>query len=491
MADAHSGGPRAREDDDDLIGGVRRSTWMWLIVAVGLGLRLIALGHKSFWIDEIASVSIAQKPGAAFWTFLWHDEGNMALYYVLLRPWLYFGKAEGMVRLLSVLPGVAAIPMMYLLGKRLFNARTGLMAAALFALNPCAIACSQEARAYSFLVLAVVVSSYRFVRLVEEPSYRFAIAYGICAGVTCYFHYFGVLIPVAHALSTAAMPRGGRAWKPYAVAGILFALLALPVVWLIHAQDVGHIAWVPRPSLLEVYHLGVYLAADGGKAVGAVLLVLDLVLIGIFLAGWRRAWRQSDNQRQRWRYTLVASVFFSPIVLTLLISVVRPAFYHRFLIICLPSFVMMTAAGATQAGKSVCRVCLPIAIGILSLVSTVMLYGRVTEDWRGAVSYLVAKTQVDDRVLYYQSVGYFAGENYRDWLPGGSGQHATGVGVDPPNSDWERKITGAPHVWLVLHRAKADEAEVRAVSRELEHQYVAVETKVFRGVSVTEYRLKQ
>ena len=64
-------------------------TWIWLIVAVGAVLRLIALGHKSFWIDEIASVSIAQKPGVTFWRFLWHDEGNMALYYVLLRPWLH------------------------------------------------------------------------------------------------------------------------------------------------------------------------------------------------------------------------------------------------------------------------------------------------------------------------------------------------------------------------------------------------------------------
>ena len=107
---------------------------------MGVVLRLIALGHKSFWIDEIASVVIAQKPGAAFWHFLWHDEGNMALYYMLLRPWLHFGNSEAVVRLLSVLPGVLTIPLMYLLGKRLFGRATGMLAAAISALNPCAIA---------------------------------------------------------------------------------------------------------------------------------------------------------------------------------------------------------------------------------------------------------------------------------------------------------------------------------------------------------------
>jgi uncharacterized membrane protein len=463
------------------------SLWLWSIVALGAVLRLVALGHKSFWIDEIASVVIARKPGASFWHFLWHDEGNMALYYVVLRPWLHFGNSEAIVRLLSVLPGVLTIPLLYLLGKRLFGHNTGVLAAALCALNPCAIACSQEARAYSFLVLAVVISTYRFVRLVEDPGYRFAIGYGVVAGFTCYFHYFGVLVPAAHAISLMAMPRGQRPWKQYAVAAIIFVLFAVPVLWMIHAQDIGHLSWVQPPSLLEFYHLGVFLAADGGKAVGAVLLAFDLVLIGFFLATLKAAWRERDNDLQRWRHTLVASSFFSPIIIVLAVSIVRPAFYHRFLIICLPSFVMMSAAGALRIRPRLLRISAVACVCILSLIGTIILYTRVTEEWRGAVSYLIAVAHPEDRVLYYQSLGAFAAENYWNWLPGGDAPRPPEVDVNPPSTDWQRQIGHAPRVWLVLYRAKVDDPDSRAIEQQLLQRYDVGLQKTFRAVTVIEY----
>jgi len=88
---------------------------LWEIVAAGAVLRLIALGHKSFWLDEIASVVVARTPSNWFWRWLWHEEGNMTLYYVLLRPWLHLGLSETTVRLLSVIPGVASIALIYVL----------------------------------------------------------------------------------------------------------------------------------------------------------------------------------------------------------------------------------------------------------------------------------------------------------------------------------------------------------------------------------------
>ncbi|HEY5175376.1 MAG TPA: glycosyltransferase family 39 protein [Terriglobales bacterium] len=469
----------------------RNSLRLWSVVALGAVLRLVALGHKSFWLDEIASVAIVQRPSAAFWHFLWHAEGNMAMYYVLLRPWLHFGNSEAIVRLLSVLPGVLSIPLMYLLGKRLFGPRTGILAAALFALNPCAIAGSQEARAYSFLVLMAIISTYRFMRLIESPSYRFAIAYGLAAGFTCYFHYFGVLVAAAHAVSLVAMPRGGWPWKQYSLAGVIFVILAIPIFWMIHAQDVVHISWVQPPSLLEFYHLGVFLAANGGKAVGAVLLALDLVIVGLYLGKLKRVWRSRDNDLQRSRYGLVASSFFSPIVLSLLVSIVRPVFYHRFLIVCLPAWVLMTAVGARQIRPRLWRTLAVGGICVLSFVSTVISYTRVTEDWRGAISYLIATAHPEDRVLYYQSVGYLAGENYREWLPGGGAPHPSALGVNPPSTDWEEQLGHARRAWLVLYRAKPDDPESRAIEQELLKQYDAGDRKTFRGVTVIEYRAKQ
>ncbi len=306
---------------------------------------------------------------------------------------------------------------MYLLGKRLFGPHTGILTAALFALNPCAIASSQEARAYSFLVLMVIISTYCFIRLMEGPSYRFAIVYGLAAGFTCYFHYFGVLVAAAHAVSLVAMPRGKWPWKQYSVAGVIFVLLAIPIFWLMHAQNVRHISWVQPPSLLEFYHLGVFLAANGGKAVGAVLLALNLVIVGLYLGKLRTAWRERDNHLQRSRHALVASSFFSPIVLTLLVSIVRPVFYHRFLIICLPAWVLMTAVGARQIRHRLWRTLAVGGICVLSFFSTVISYTRVTEDWRGAANVILSSAQPGDAVVIYPFYAVPGFDYYRQLNP--------------------------------------------------------------------------
>jgi len=461
---------------------------LWGIVFAGALLRLIALGHKSFWLDETASVRVARRAAPVFWHVLWHDEGNMALYYVLLKPWLHFGYAEGTVRLLSVIPGVLALPLMYLLGERLFGRRVGLLAATFLALNPCAIAVAQEARAYSFLVLAVVLSTYLFALLIEEPGSASALAYAATTALTCYFHYFGVLAPVAHAVSILALPAKRRPWKLLFLAWVTSALLASPILWLMHAQDVRHISWVQPPSLLEAYHLGVFLAANGGKAVGATLLALDLALVALFLGNLKASWRVAEDDLHRWRYTLVASSFCSPVLITLLISIVRPVFYHRYLIICLPAWILMTSLGAVQGSTGALRRWAFLSVCMLSLVCTFISYRRVTEDWRGVANYLIANAGVSDRVLYYQPDGQFAGESYRDWLPAGNTSRPPAIGIDISNSDWEREIAHAGRVWLVLYRARPNDAEARAIERELSAQREAGTQKNFRGIMVIEYK---
>jgi mannosyltransferase len=487
LSSADNAHARANNTAGDDLPSKRAALWLWVIVSAGIVLRFIALGYKSFWIDEIASVAIARRASPAFWHFLWHDEGNMAAYYVLLRPWLNFGYGEGTVRLLSLIPGVLSIPVMYLLGRRLFGQHTAILATLFLALNACAILVSQEARAYSFVVLAVLLSTYLFVRLIEEPGYGAACAYAVVAGLSCYFHYFSVLIPAAHYVTVFGMRAERRAWKMLLLAAAIIAVVAAPVMWLIHAQDTGHISWVQPPTWLELYHLGAYLAAGSGKAVGAVLLALNLVLIGFFVKRFREGWSDFDL---RWRFLLVASLVATPIIITVLASLVRPAFYHRFLIICVPGWVLMTALGAMEIRARAWRSTAIIGVCGLSIASTVILYRRVTEDWRGAVGYLIANAAAEDRVLYYQSVGEFAGENYRDWLPRGQEMRPLSVPVNA-DGDWEQKLDDAQQVWLVLYRSKPDDLEARSIEKKLEGRYQVGAQKSFRGVTIIPYGLRK
>ena len=100
--------PAVREAQSKPLTG-SSSYFLWAIVLLAAVLRLIALGRKSFWLDEIASVWTARLPSPDFWSVLWHSEGNMALYYLLLRSWLHLGVGEASVRALSAIIGIASI----------------------------------------------------------------------------------------------------------------------------------------------------------------------------------------------------------------------------------------------------------------------------------------------------------------------------------------------------------------------------------------------
>lgn len=460
---------------------------VWEIVGIGALLRLAFLGHKSFWLDEIASVVIARMRGASFWHWLAREEGNMALYYVLLRSWLHLGRGEATVRLLSAIPGIASIPLMYLLGRRLFDRPTAVLASLFLALSSCAVVYSQEARGYSLLVLATIAATYLLARLIETPTALLMCSYAVVAGATLYCHYFGVFVLFSHAVSLLFLPRQRRPWKYLLPAVAIIAVMGLPVAWMIHLQDPGHLNWVARPSLLELYHLGIFLSAEGAKGFGTVLLLLDLVLVGLFVAKMRSVSQTSDLAK--WRYALVASIGVTPVLASLLLSIKTPLFFHRFLIICLPAWILMTAVGVQQIPGHRRRTTAVAAVCVLSLVSTGLSYTRVREDWRGVANYLIEHAGSQDRVLYYQPIGYFATESYRDWLPDGQRLRPAGVMVNPPNTEWEKKIAGADRLWLVSYPAKLSDTASRDIAAALQKHFAIAGRQEFRGVTVTEYRL--
>jgi mannosyltransferase len=480
--------PAAMSESDLRALAVRRDTriLLWLMVAGGTLLRVWALNGKSFWLDEIASVVIARMPGNSFWNHLWTEEGNMALYYVMLRPWLEIHLGEATVRLLSVIPGIASIPVMYLLGRRLFGRYVGLLSALLLTLSTCAVVYSQEARGYSWLLLGTIVSTYYFVRMVERPRAAIALAYGLAAGITFYFHYFGLLVPLAQWLALAGLPKERRPWKLLMASGALMAVFAAPVLWMIHIQPGRHLDWMSKPSLLEVYHLGVYLAAESGKGVGPVLLVVELALLTVFLRATVARLRHSSRE-DLFPYALVASGLLTPIVFTLVFSIVRPVFFHRFLIICLPAWLLACAAGIFALRGQKLRFWAIVGVSLLSLASTALSYSRMREDWRGAVNLLIDNARSQDVVVYYRGVGHFAAENYRDWMAGGGANRPAAVEVGAPGVDWRAKIGGANRVWLVEYPSNVSDETARAVEAEMHSRYSPVRTQTFRAIKVTEF----
>ena len=83
------------------------------------------LGRRSFWYDEAFTVGIVDRPiGDVLWRIT-HWEVNQSPYYLLFAGWFRLGQSEELLRLLSVAFAVAAVPAIYLLGRRLVDTRQG------------------------------------------------------------------------------------------------------------------------------------------------------------------------------------------------------------------------------------------------------------------------------------------------------------------------------------------------------------------------------
>jgi uncharacterized membrane protein len=122
------------------------------LTVLGGVLRFATLDRQSFWLDELVTVRLLRRGFTAMLGEIPTSEATPYVYYVVGWAWTHvFGLGEAGVRSLSALAGTATIPVAYAAGAALVSRRSGLIAAALVAVNPFLVWYSQEARAYELL----------------------------------------------------------------------------------------------------------------------------------------------------------------------------------------------------------------------------------------------------------------------------------------------------------------------------------------------------
>ncbi len=144
----------------------------WLVIVITLiggFLRVYLLDNKGMWLDETFSVWLANHSVADMLQWITRIDQHPPLYYLLLHYWIALnGDTPYYARLLSALFGAGAIPIIYLIGKRLSGVVMGLAAAMLLALSPFNIYYAQETRMYTFLTFNAAVAIYALVRLLTD-----------------------------------------------------------------------------------------------------------------------------------------------------------------------------------------------------------------------------------------------------------------------------------------------------------------------------------
>jgi mannosyltransferase len=381
------------------------------ITAAGAALRFLHLADKSFWLDEGVSVTLARLDLANLLHILWRREANMALYYGLLRVWLNFGSGDYFVRALSALLSVAAIPVLYRLGKRLFSSTTGIVAAALFSVHAWQVRYAQEARSYSLYVLLTALSSLFFLTAVEEPTRRRWAGYVTFSLLAIYSHFFSVLVVVAQWTAFYFMQADESVQAEFRRRLKIIGLLFLPLAVFIVSRGTGPLSWISRPGFAELHRFVLDLAGNGGDPL--VIFYLGCCVVALASGGWARGRRLS---LESWRYLFLLSWLFVPVAITLVFSLIRPVFLPRYLLTCVAPLVLLAAAGLARLRARWLAMIVLVLMVALSVRGTWAYYGAdfdlAREDWRGATAYIVQNSRQGDGILFHSAQARMPFEYY-------------------------------------------------------------------------------
>src|SRR5262249_43508985 len=104
-----------------------------------------------------------------------------------------FDGTEGL-RLVSLLAGLASVPLTYLVGVETVGRRAALVGAALIALSPFQIFYSTEARAYELLLFTALLATFALLRAVSSGRTAWRVGFGLSAALSMYTHYAAVFL---------------------------------------------------------------------------------------------------------------------------------------------------------------------------------------------------------------------------------------------------------------------------------------------------------
>ncbi len=461
--------------------------WLPIILLLAFVDRLILL-NQSLWWDEAINIVAAKEN--SFVDFVsrypigdFHPPGFFGLIWVWGR---LFGFSEISMRMPSVIFGVLAVWLTFLIAGELFDKKIARWSALLMAVSPLLIYYSQEARMYSLAVLAVLLSSYFLVSLLKLKKWAGA-GFILSNVLVLYSDYLAYLILPAQLLFVAIWySRKLKIILGHMLVSGLFWLPWLPVFLkqLSTGQDASQtlVGWKEVVGGASLKEIGLIISKSiigkisfSNKLVyGLIVGTIACIQAGIIWVGWRDRHRESN---------FLVLWIVVPIFLAYLISFWIPILSYFRVIYVMPAVYILISVGLSKL-KSIYVLPLLTILVASSLVWLIIFWVSVQyqrEDWRGVASYLSSRSQDQSVVMFEDTnipapIRYYA--HMQSSLPGlvkvpaGQGDLV----------DLTAKLQDVKKVYLVDYLVEINDPN-RLLDRQLKaNGFVNIDTTNFNGV---------
>lgn len=381
-------------------------------IALGVVARLLGLSINGYWLDELATVVHFANPEVPFERLLTEvlpTDNSPPLYYLTLYVWSsLFGQSEQATRSLSVVFGVAAVFSPFVLRGPAASLRRTLLLSALIACSYAAIFYSQEARAYSLLILLSALATFTFVNIDSALARSEGIAKSdllwllVFSVLLAYTHYFGFLLFCAlYSIlgARALLVRNFPVVLKLISHGVVVVLLLVPWILLVLYKQEDFISAFRNDPLYIARHLAVFVYWLAGNVLAAAICALLLVgYVGFDVTYFLRLRRRPAAREWRFlarQHNIPIVIFAILFILSVIVSVaVAPIISYRNYLVALPAFFLYVVYALEFFSKllpplrKTLTPSMALLLGILLFGSLYDYYRPHKEHWRQSAAYI-------------------------------------------------------------------------------------------------------
>jgi len=465
-----------------------------LILILGTFLRFYQIGQKNLWLDETASLYLAQKQFLPMIKEIVESDAHPPLYNTLLHLWIRGGKnityprnlsprviTETRTRSLSALLGILTIFLTYRIGRLFFGEKTGLLASLIMATSSYQIFYAQEARLQTLVISLILFSLYFFYRGLNEKNKSPWLGFIISTTLSIYtFFYSFFIILVENLFFLIHFKRYRSSLRKLIISQAIILLLFSP--WIpVLMQRIALVKSIPTATgfslsaallntrlLLRDFTFGYPRFASPEWLTSLTLLLF----LSLAIYGWRKHSRKDTS-------LLLLLWLFFPLLIVFSFPLKIHIFQSKYLIFSSPAYYLLLSGGLIKLKSRKVSGALLTMLILLNFASLRVYYLKnfIKEDWKEVAKYVEANSRDEDLILFDPPYLGFAFDYYYS-----GNLDRAGIPKEDFLKDIANLKTNYTGIWLIRDYSPVSRPSGTAQAR-LKEKYLEKDSQAFPGLN--------